>query len=122
MNFAINLATQIHTASLALADLDLEIAQTKRQLDAIELTAESAIAFDLTLKNDKQRSARLFEALAANEQYAGLTEELQQLTRQRSILLADLELFRNQLSVSKLAERSRIVSKLEQCELADLAA
>jgi len=122
MNYALSLAEKIRNSALALADIETEIAIAKQKLDALEAQAEGEAAMDATLKNDKQRTYAAFKALQANPEYEPLLEEIRQLTHDRSMTLAELEFNRNQLSISKLAQRSRIVDKLEQCELAELAA
>lgn len=122
MNHVLSLAEKIYSSAIALADIDAAIASTKQRLDALETQAEGEAAFDSTLKNDKQRTYAAFKLLQETPEYETLQAEVQRLTRDRALALADLEYNRNQLSLSKLAERSRIVSRLERCDLADLAA
>lgn len=121
MNFT-NTVQHIQSAAVNLANLEASIAQTKQRIEKLEAIAEGEAAFDPSLKNDKQRQYAAFKMLQDNPDYEPLLAERDRLTKEKAIATANLEYLRNFLSISKLAERGRIVTRLENCDLKDLIA
>lgn len=122
MNFSQTDVERIRAIALEIADIEATIAHLKRTQEAIEMTVQGEVAFDPTLKNEKQREFKAWESLAANEAYSATQAELQANQHQRQVLLAELEYSRNSLSVRKLAQKTRIANSLLGHEQADLAA
>lgn len=122
MNYALTLADKVRSFAITIADLDAALAIAKQKLEALETEAEGEASLDASLKNDKQRTYAAFKALQVNPEYDPLIENIRQLSHDRAVAQAELEFNRNQLSLSKLAEKSRIAQRLEQSELADLVA
>lgn len=84
---------QVRELRLALADMDANIKYT--------------VAFDMDLKNDRQREAQIME-LKGSPGYLSLVQELQDAQDKHSTLEIELERLRNHFAVAKLEMRERI--------------
>lgn len=116
------LPSRIRDLSLDLVDIEGAIAKLKQDLLEIEMEAEMQIAFNLEFRNDRQRDARRFELLKANDLYEKSQDVLRQFQQDRAIALAELEFSRSQLSILKIVTRQAIADQLVGLDLADLAA
>jgi len=111
---------QLHEYPEAIAQLQhaqlkqiQRVRDLKNSLVEMDANIKYTVAFDLDLKNDRQRDAQISE-LKASPGYQSLTLELQEAQDKQSELNIELELLQNQFTVAKLEARERIA----QMELA----
>lgn len=116
------LPSRVRDLSLDLVDIEGAIAKLKQDLLEIEMGVETQIAFNLELRNDRQRDAKRFEILKANDLYEKSQDVLRQFQQDRAIALAELEFARSQLSILKLVTKQAIADQLSGLDIADLAA
>lgn len=100
----------------AIANLErhvLKITQTVRnaqaELDQLTAQIDSTIAHDADLRNDAQRKVKRTE-LMADELYQECLKELHHQQDNRTACQIELDLLRNQFTVSKLEVRERIAA------------
>jgi len=84
-----------------------QVRDLKNSLAEMDANIKYTVAFDLDLKNDRQRDAQTSE-LKASPGYQSLILELQEAQDRQVELEIELELLRNQFTVAKLEIRERI--------------
>lgn len=110
--------SRIYEIQTALAALDLDIVHLKTEATAIESIVDKDVAFDPSLRNEKQRDVRRFELLGENLRYQEVQQNLRDLGFRRSLKLAELRFAQNELTVGKVLAQLTIASNIHAPSLA----
>lgn len=110
----------IANAAHSLNDLDHTLVNLRDRISVSENAANAEVAFDLALKNDKQREIRRYELLSADAVYQDLTKTFKRLSHEKANALAHMEHLRNEFSVAKLQVRQEIAQQLISMEVREL--
>jgi hypothetical protein len=110
----------IANAANSLNELEAMLINLKTRLAVSENAATAEVAFDLTLKNDKQRDIRRYELLCADDVYQDLSKQCNRINHEKANALTYLDQLRNEFSVAKLQVRQEIVQQLTSIEVREL--
>ena len=102
----------IAQAQTLIANLELDIAETKAEITVVEQTIDQQVAFDKELKNDGQRKAKRKELLAQDPGYDLLTGRLDSTRRTKARAEIRLNLLINQFTVAKIEARGETARQL----------
>ncbi len=115
-HYPIAIANAAHTVN----DLEATLNNLKIRIASSENAVNAEVAFDLTLKNELQRTTRRHELLMADDVYPDLTKQVNRLSYEKASALAHLEQLRNEFSVAKLQARQEIAQQLTSLEVREL--
>jgi hypothetical protein len=107
-----NFPHAIATAQTKLVKLGRELAIIRNALLLEEMEIDKAIAFSSEFKNDPQRRAAKTQMLQESAEYQRLTALFDEINEKYQIADIDLQLVKNNFSISKLEARERI-AKME---------
>lgn len=110
------IANAAHTVN----DLENTLVNLKYRLASSENAANCEVAFDLTLKNEVQRTTRRHELLMVDDVYQDLTKQCNRLSHEKANALTHLEQLRNEFSVAKIQSRQEIAQQLTSLEVREL--
>lgn len=107
-----NFPHAIATAQTKLLKLSRELTIVRNALALKEIEIDKAIAFSSEFKNDSQRKTAKTQMLQESEEYQRLTKLFDDLNERYQLADIDLQLIKNNFTVSKLEAREKI-AKLE---------